>query len=183
MTKKSSARLARDAQAKEAQQATKKVKDHLQNNTAWDDLKKTSTSIYELLNYDSQILGLFFSQEPLMAMVPANQRERVINSLSTLRNDVVTLLDIHQSIAAKHQAFSGRAATEEEGLKTHECYMAYMDVAARFEQLDKPIIDYLNGVRIDVIARVTELEHELAEKAKSKEAAEAAEQTAPTTGE
>ncbi len=106
MTKKSSARLARDAQAKEAQQATKKVKDHLQNNTAWDDLKKTSTSIYELLNYDSQILGLFFSQEPLMAMVPANQRERVINSLTTLRNDVVTLLDdpsIHRCKAPSFQ--------------------------------------------------------------------------------
>lgn len=173
MTKKSAGRLERDREAAAKASNQSKLQKHLLDNTAWDDLKKTSDSIRDLLNYDSQICGLFFSQEPLMALVPPSHQQRVINSLDTLRTDVITLLEIHRGIAAKHECFSGAATTEEQGLLTQEYYTAYLDIAARFEQLDKPIIDYLNGVRIEVTARVHEMENELAAKAEAKAAEEA----------
>lgn len=165
MTKKSAARLQRDNSNKEISKA-------LKTNTAWDDLKKTSQAILETLNFEAHMLGLFFSQEPLMALVPQNQHERVNAALATVRTDNETLVQIHQDIAAKHADRSGRATTEAEALLSHELYMAYLDLTARFEQLDKTIFDYLNGVREDVTYQVALLEADLAKKAQAAAEAE-----------
>lgn len=164
MTKKSLARQERDAKEKKTKPSRIQLQNLLRNNTAWDDLNKTRDSIFELLNYDSQIFGVFFSQEPLMGLVSAEQRPRVISSLATLKEDVVTLLQIHQSIASKHAVFTGAVKTEQEGLLSHECYTEYLEITARFDQLDKAIVSYLHGVLIDVTDKVREIEAKLAAK-------------------
>jgi hypothetical protein len=68
-----------------------------------------------------------------------------------------------------HQGKTGRAVDEKEGVQTYQAYLAYMDLVARFEQLDQPVINYLNGVREEVTFKVAELEVRLAEQAAARE--------------
>lgn len=155
MTKKSAARLARD--------------EHMKNNTAWDDLNKTRDSILAAINTETHMLAAFFGEEPLMQMVPESQRDRVKTSLDTLRSDNAALMQIFNDIAESHKGKTGRAVDEKEGVQTYQAYLAYMDLVARFEQLDQPVINYLNGVREEVTFKVAELEVRLAEQAAARE--------------
>lgn len=159
MTKKSAGRQARDA--------------HLADNTGWDDLQRTSVALSDSLNFELAGLSLFFSQEPLMAVVSEDQRPRVMSALEALQADNQVFNRLHSDLFAKHQDKTGRIKTSEEAYFAQEIYTAYLDVAARYEQTSTPLLTYLNGVRETVEARVIEIEGQF-EEARRKAAEEQA---------
>lgn len=129
MTKKSSARLQRDA--------------YKNNNTAWDDITGIYQNTFALLAEVSNQISSFFSIEGVEAFIPAAERTKTITVRNSLASDLAVFSADLDKIHAGHAGKTGGLKEDDNILQIIELSEAYTNFSTRFEAIVTPSYQYL----------------------------------------
>lgn len=134
MTKKSHARLQRDA--------TKKQFEELQrSNKCWDDLEGLYISFASGLVNTNQQLKDVYSIPAVVNLVP--KRNEVIVTLRGLASDITQFTDELRIIRSAHEGKTGGFLSEQEMLDSIEIFERYTQYQIRYDAVIMPNVSFL----------------------------------------
>lgn len=132
MTKKSAARMQRDAYRK--------------NNTAWSDIEQLYQSNAALLSTISSQVAKFFAIEGVGAFLPADHRISTVTAIRTLATDVSAFQEDLEKIHAVHANRTGPLKPEEDVVDVIRLSEAYINHENQVNAIVTPTYHYLLSI-------------------------------------
>ena len=123
MTKKSSSRLARDAE-------TKRANDFKKKNTAWDDVRSLYTEAQNTINHMANVVTAFFSVEGVALYLPLDQRKYAADLVRGLSTDIQSFQERLNGLYAQHKDKHGMLHLDNEAdsyTNMIQLWSAYVD--------------------------------------------------------
>lgn len=132
MTKKSQARLQRDA--------------YKNNNTAWDDITEIYKNNHALHNEVATQVRNFFSIPNVADFTPTEERGKTAAALRTIDSDLEVFAKDLAMIYKGHAGRSGPLLPEDDIMQVLALSEAYMNYSTRFEAIVSPTYTYLVSI-------------------------------------
>lgn len=139
MTRKSSARVARDMAAKQAEDQNKmekKIANDLKGNTCWDDLNNMYSSMIQLLGQHTHLYQ-FAADKDIIAAV--DDKTTLANNIRILANDLKVLNTELTAIHESHKDKVGGSTDPDEVIGTIQIFEQYNLFMERHEAVIMPI--------------------------------------------
>lgn len=141
MTKKSAARLERDAQAKEQEAKLIQFEKIKKTNKCWDELKQIANSCANMMLSTNAQLAAIYKTEGISNFLP-NPVE-VKTTLRGLSQDLLTFNEDLSRIFNSHKDRSGGFTNEDDFAASISVFEAYHAFQTRYDAIISPSVTYL----------------------------------------
>ncbi len=164
MTKKSDARLAKDAAKRQQGEQLKQ-----ENRKGWDEVRAVANGCMTMLATPASFKDCL-RDRALMSHLTKEEGIECANSVRLLEKDMMTMLEKYKVIAAKHEGKSGSEKDFAEVMTGYEVVNEYMHWKAEFEAFIIP-------TQGDILQHISNAERRQMELFNQQQAAKAAAQT------